>query len=131
MLTANAPFTPGADHSTIVDDGQRMDPDNFHQYRGPDGLPRLDALSPVIASAKRLHIERRAIRVRTDPGALVAAWANQLGSFASGAPGIVVRADANGIAVIDAMTGNDVGGYPILVASPARSGVVVFTLNAE
>jgi hypothetical protein len=128
---ADVAFAPSPEHSKILTTNAPINEGTFHGYRGTDGLPRLDALSPVFLTGRNLTIMRRALRVRTVPGGTVAAWADQLGSFANGARGIVVQADDQGIATIDVLTGNDVGGYPILVASPERSGVLTFTIQAN
>lgn len=127
----DVPFEPGPDHSPIVADGHRFTPDSIHRYRGADSLPRLEAVAPVMAPGHCLTIERGVLRVRTEPNAIVGAWAVALGTFANGEAGIVVRADATGLATLDVRIGRDTGGYPFYLASPARSGVVVITLIAE
>lgn len=126
-----AAFTPSAAHSPILDPGTDITADSIHRYRGGDALPPLEAVSPVLGRAKRLAIVAGALRVRTAPNAEVAAWAAALGSFAAGRRGVVVRADATGLAVIDVKLGVDGGDYAFYLASPARSGLVIVSLSAE
>jgi len=126
-----APFPPSAQHSAIEADAVAWTPHRIHSYRGGDDLPPLRALSPVLASTRSLSVLPEAVRVQAEPNALVAAWADQLGCFCTGSRGIVVRADAAGVAVIDVKTGVDAGAYPVFVASPSRSGLLVFSIGAR
>lgn len=126
-----AAFTPSAQHSAVEVDTVAWTPHRIHSYRGRDGLPPLRVLSPVLTETRSLTVLPEAVRVQTEPNALVAAWADQLGCFCTGSRGILVRADAAGVAVIDVKTGADAGSYPILVASPSRSGLLVITVGAR
>lgn len=131
LAEIEAPFTPGPDHSRIVpaSEAGAIDAHRLYAFRSPDAdAPPLEqpASGHLIGNVRQVVSEL--LVVRTDPGARVAFWGAALGTFATGAEGIVVQADAEGIAQVQFRGGQDAGEYLVHAASPARSGTVTFVI---
>lgn len=130
LAEIEAPIDLAPDHSPILTDVGRVDVHGFYAFRSADAdAPGLDQPASGHLDGRIRQPLSEFLVVRTDPGAQVAFWAAALGTFATGEQGIVVQADADGLARVQFRCGQDTGEYVVHAASPARSGTVTFIID--
>lgn len=132
LAEIEAPIALAPEHSPILTDVGRVDVHGFYAFRSADAdAPGLDQPASGHLDGRIRQPLPEMLVVRTDPGAQVAFWAAALGTFATGEQGIVVQADADGLAQVQFRCGQDAGEYVVHAASPARSGTVTFVIDVS
>lgn len=126
------PFPPGTAHSQVIGQAEEANAFTIHAIPSARSGDRpLAAVGPVIVDGHPGAIVETCLSVQTEPGATATFIAPHLGSFAHGGRSITVQAGPDGVARIQFKVGIDGGDYPVVAASPARTGLVEFMVQAR
>ena len=125
------PFTPDADHSTIVP-SEPVTAFSLHKHRGrTPSLPEIRLVGTGEYRGNAAGVVSELIAVEAVPGAIVTFHCPFLGSFANGADTIAVQADPQGLARVAFRCGRDAGRYPIHAVSPSCRGMATVEVEAD
>ena len=126
------PFKPAREHSVIL--AQAPESDRHTIYGRASDNPAdapLQLAGEDLLQTSPTQVLPTLLAVRTAAGAEVTFAATQLGTFANGHNSITVQADREGLARVQFRAGRSMGPYPVYAASPARTGLIQFVVQAE